>query len=173
METISLRCNNCGSNLDVNPRINYCTCSYCGSSLQIQHTGSTYYTEVLEQVQDNTEDILANSEQMLIEQRIARLDREWQAQQKKFAIKDKNGKVSMPSQSSAVLGTVGAIIFVVIFFVITIKSGNGVFMLMAIPVIGLAIWSAISSFDKADNYDDAKQKYYLKRQRLLNELQNY
>lgn len=151
------------------------TCSYCGSSLQIQRTGATYYSEVFEQVQENTEGTLENSEQLLIEQRIARLDREWEMKRKRFRVLDEDGKASMPSKSATILSSIVAVIGLVLFFVVggnSIPHTNGEFGIFIIVFVVTGVWYLISSLNKASDYETAKQKYRLQRQYLLNELNN-
>jgi DNA-directed RNA polymerase subunit RPC12/RpoP len=54
MELISLSCNNCGAPLEAPESAKYLTCAFCGSRLSVQRTGSAYYTNVMEQIAENT-----------------------------------------------------------------------------------------------------------------------
>jgi len=70
MEITSLKCNNCSADLEINPKIKFFNCSSCGSSLTIKQSGNAVYTEVLEDIKDNTETLIDQSELILIEKEI-------------------------------------------------------------------------------------------------------
>jgi hypothetical protein len=58
VELLSLSCNKCGAPLEVPAGTNFLTCSYCKSRLAIHTSGSAFYTEVLEQIDQKTTQIL-------------------------------------------------------------------------------------------------------------------
>lgn len=59
MEIIPLRCNNWGGgSLRIDPTVKYFNCSSCGSSLTLKRMENTIYTEVLEEVKENTDTIV-------------------------------------------------------------------------------------------------------------------
>ena len=76
MEITSLKCNHCGTNLKIDPKVKFFNCTFCGSSLTIKKSGNVMFTEVLDEIKDNTETLIDNSEIILLEKEIARLDRE-------------------------------------------------------------------------------------------------
>ena len=75
MEITSLKCNHCGANLQIDPKVKFFNCTFCGSSLTIKKSGNVMFTEVLEEIKEDTEIIKDNSEVMLLEKEVARLDR--------------------------------------------------------------------------------------------------
>ena len=58
MQLISLSCNKCGAPLEAPEGANFLTCGYCGSRLAVQRNGSAYYTQVLDQIDHKTTQIL-------------------------------------------------------------------------------------------------------------------
>lgn len=90
MKISSLKCNHCGANLDINPNIKFFNCNHCGSSLMIKKSADVIYTEVLDEIKENTETLKENSSDLLIEQKIERLDRDWLRIREKYKVR--NGK---------------------------------------------------------------------------------
>src|SRR5438309_578271 len=58
MKLINLSCNKCGAPLEAPSSANFLTCSYCGSRLAVHSSGSAHYTEVLDQIDHKTTQIL-------------------------------------------------------------------------------------------------------------------
>lgn len=54
MKVIPLNCNHCGAPLEVAAKAKFVTCGFCNTRLSIQQTGSTYSTEVLEDLKETT-----------------------------------------------------------------------------------------------------------------------
>jgi len=56
MKISTLKCNNCGADLKITtPEVKYFSCSFCGSSLTIKKSGNVIFTEVLDEIKENTE----------------------------------------------------------------------------------------------------------------------
>lgn len=183
MEITSLNCNNCGANLEIKPNIKFFTCTFCKSALAIKKSGNVMFTEVLDEIKKDTETLIENSEEMLLEKKIARLDREWLANREQYSIRGKDGVVMYPSETSS--SSLGVYIPLFIFWIIFIfflsffasKSRNGmegslifgmmVFVTFIIIMIG---YSSQSVEEKRKKYLTAKNEYEKKRKILLAEL---
>ena len=84
MKIISLNCNHCGAPLDVPAKAKYVTCGFCDSRLQVQHTGNTYSTTVIEQLVEQANQIQEDVEFLKRQAAIAELDERWKRQRSKF-----------------------------------------------------------------------------------------
>ena len=187
MEVSSLRCNHCSANLEVDTKIKYFSCSYCGSSLTIKHSGNVMYTEVIDEIKNNTDQLLA-------EQKVERLDREWMLERERFKKTGKNGNVSYPDESGngALVGIVGLVVSVLAFlfivssmvskspsvprgFISPTRSPGpeppyaiiAVFLLL---FIGVGIFSLMNDNNRMIDYSNEKKKYLEKRKKLLEDL---
>ena len=81
------------------------------------------FTEVLDEIKDNTETLIDNTEEMLIEKRIARLDRDWENQKSRYKIYDKNGVGALPDERNKILGIMGLVV-AILFIIFWISSVN-------------------------------------------------
>ncbi len=70
--------------MEINPNIKFFTCTFCKSSLTIKKSGNVMFTEVLGEIKKDTETLIDNSEEILIEKKIARLDREWMIESQQY-----------------------------------------------------------------------------------------
>ena len=178
MEITSLKCNNCSANLDINPKIKFFTCTFCGSSLTIKKTGNVMFTEVLEEIKDDTETLINHSEVMLVEKEIDRLDREWLMEREQYKIHGKHGS-HLPDDSKSeggqqLISIIGGVFFFVIFvFIMAQASSMGAgtpvffFALIFIVFMGAII---MANSNKKSEYQTAKKKYEEHRSKLIAEL---
>lgn len=175
MKITSLNCNNCGANLEVQPNVKFFTCKFCKSSLSIKHSGNVVYTEVLDEIKNNTEILIDSSEEMLIEKKIARLDREWMIQSQKYQTTGKNGRTHHPENSNGVVELVGFILAFgfIIFWISKAMSidDSGVFPLFGFGMMVILIITFVSHLNNKNSYDSAKSNYLQERNRLLSELE--
>lgn len=178
MEIISLKCNNCAADLAVNSKTTYLTCTSCGSSLAIKRSANTAYTEVLEDVRSNTEILIDQSEQILIEKKIARLDRDWELERERYRIKDKDGGHFPDEEGGSIIIQIilGGIILIMIggflmFWISKAPSEMKPFgQLMLAFIIISVIAGLFTGSGSTSKYKKAKAKYLAKRAALLKEL---
>ncbi len=118
MKISSLKCNHCGANLDINPNIKFFNCNHCGSSLMMKKSADVIYTEVLDEIKENTETLKENSSDLLIEQKIERLDRDWLLDREKYKIHyGKNGsKYPDDPNIDSNFSIIKPVIFILLFF---------------------------------------------------------
>ncbi|MEM8907668.1 MAG: hypothetical protein AAGD05_07460 [Bacteroidota bacterium] len=172
MEITHLACNNCGADLEIPKKIKFFTCSYCGSSLTIKKSGHAVYTEILSDINANTKRIINHSTLLLIEKKIARLDREWSMKKKHF----KKGERERPG--SILLGLLVQIIALVGFSFVFIKSFNfrGSQEFFPLAFLGVTIlivftvFQTLSRYSSASKFQKAQKKYMIQRAHLLQSL---
>ena len=78
MKLISVCCNHCGAPLDVSEQSRFVTCSHCNSRLIVQHTGNAVYTELLESLQQRTEEIADEVELLRLQADLTQLESDWE-----------------------------------------------------------------------------------------------
>ncbi len=125
METQTLSCNNCGAPIDVPPSANFATCSYCKAHLAIKRNASTAYTEVLNQIGENTGYMAEDLRFLRLRQQLQYIDEQWQAQDQQFQQRknDLQATVAAARKNSRISGAFPALIF-------------GFFLLCASPLAG-------------------------------------
>ena len=72
-QLISLRCQNCGSSLQISDGLRFVTCAYCKCELAIKWDASTIHTEVLEAIHANTETTVNHLQVIELQNEIERL----------------------------------------------------------------------------------------------------
>jgi hypothetical protein len=78
MNAVSLCCSKCGAPLSIPQSVNFVTCSYCGASLAVKSSGGVVYTEVLNRIGDNTDQMVQELHQMRVQNSFLALDNTWQ-----------------------------------------------------------------------------------------------
>jgi amino acid transporter len=168
MEIKTLRCNNCGSNLNVSSKVKFLNCSFCGSSLTIKNSGNATFTEVIHEIKENTEILVNSSERMAIEKEIERLDREWLIERERYKIKSKHSS-DLPDNSTIITSIIGLILgFIFILFMM--QNAPYQFIIFGIVFMLILVFSTISNIIKTTNYNNAKDLYNRKRKNLSQQL---
>lgn len=182
MQATSVSCNHCGAALDVGPGARFATCGYCGSRLEIHRTVSAVYTEVLDRLDQRTEQIAEDVDALRRHAELEALDREWQLRREGMMTKGKDGKLHRPT---AAVGLIGAVVMGAFGLLWTIvaggiagtASGMGapsvfmVFPLFGVVFIVAAVGTGISTVVKAGEYQRAEEAYQKRRAELLRELE--
>ena len=167
MEIISLKCNNCGANLEVNPKVKFFNCTFCKNSLTIKKTGNVMFTEALDEIKDDTETLINYSKVILFEKEVDRMDREWLIERQKYEAYDKDRERSARKTNSEngswgwnslgmviILGVIGGEIIAIIALVVV--------YLFRILII---VKSGPSS--KERKYATARNRYEQARRKLI------
>jgi uncharacterized Zn finger protein (UPF0148 family) len=183
MKLLSLTCQHCGAPLEVPAKITQLTCQFCGTRLKVQRTGSAAYTETLEEVAQQVARVADNTDQLKLEQEIARLDREWMMRRDQFMVRRKNGQLDVPTRTSAAIGGAIVVVFGLFwtFMAFGVAAGaDGVrgapiavfdcFPFFGVVFIIGGIVMAVTAYGKAINFDEHQHAYQAERNRLLNEL---
>ena len=188
MKLLTLACQHCGAPLEVPAKVKHLTCQFCGTRLQVQKAGSAAYTETLGEVAENVAKVAATTEQLRIEQEIARLDREWQLGRERFMVRGKDGQLSVPGKTGVLV--VGALVVVFGIFWTIMASGiaagvgfgvhsagggplglvAGIFPCFGVFFVIAGIVAVVTAYRKAVDFEQHQQQYHAERSRLLAEV---
>lgn len=179
MQLETITCNNCGAPLEIPDTANFVSCNHCASQLAIRRTGSTTYTEQLEQIEGNQDEMLDRLERIEREQKLAALDRGWEQAKRDDMITDKNGREHLPTGSGVIFGTVFFVVFVfkiALFGIVWTFIAGAIFPPMAlfgIFFVAIAILMGIAGISggfkacaKSQNYCAARKRYRELRQQI-------
>lgn len=173
---ISLSCNHCGAPIAVPKSSRFVTCGHCNSRLKIQSSGSASYTEVLEvmeQLNERSEDMAEDLEAIRVHKDIEKLDREWNSDKEHFMLTDEDGHKHMPSSAGSFVGGVIAIIVGIAWMGFTSSMSNaGIFPLFGLVFIIVAVIGMINGSNKSRLYQSSKQQYQRQRRQLEKRLHN-
>ncbi len=170
MQTESINCNSCGAPLSVPTSANYVTCTHCGTQLAVRRNQTVAYTETLARIEQKTDRIAEQVEQLSHESELEKLDRQWDRRQAELLVTDKNGRTSVPSAAGALVGGGIAAVFGLFWTISAASMGAPVFFpLFGVLFIGMAIYIAVSGCAKAAEYSNALAAYQRRRQALEQE----
>ena len=168
MKVVTVDCNSCGAPLEVGEKTRFVTCRYCSKRLSIQHSESSVYTEVLDDIKESTDKISQDMEVIKLQNQLEQLDREWMLQREKFMITSKDGGRHLPTAGpGAAVGGAFAAIFGVIWIGFAASIGApGFFLLFGVVFIVFALVGTATSASKATNYRNAHERYQTDRREL-------
>lgn len=172
MDMLRLTCGACRANLDVPDGVQCVNCRYCGASLQVQRTESVVYTETQDAIVDTRDRLKLNTEILVLQGRLAQLDREWDHASKQFMVRGKRRGYHVPS------------IFLTVIFCFMLASFAWIWSLVAIfitgfvPLVGVgllftgvAIYLVISTVVTVSQFNSALSEYEQRRSELLIEIE--
>lgn len=182
MNVVSVSCNHCGASLEFPEKTKFVTCNYCKSKLKVEASGSAFYTEeILEEVREVADDV----ETIKLQNRLERLDREWQMGCKKYMIRTKDGHEVLPQEVSKTATTAGMcfVIGFVVFWIIVasfiasmfaanVPFGGLAFLfpLFGVAMICMIIFGTKHGAKKLAQYQEAESRYNQERQKIVQEL---
>jgi preprotein translocase subunit SecF len=170
MKVVTVDCNSCGAPLEVGEKTRFVTCRYCSKRLSIQHSESSVYTEVLDDIKESTDKISQDMEVIKLQNQLEQLDREWMLQRESFMISSKNGGKHLPTGGSAI-GGIFAAAFGVVWIVFASSMGApAIFPLFGVFFIIFAVFGAVNTTNKATSYRNAHQRYQAHRRELQHRL---
>lgn len=177
MKVLSLNCNHCGAPLEVSAKARFLTCGFCDARLAVEQTGNSYSTAVIEELQETTQRLSRDVEELKASSAIEQLDAAWDRKRKQHLVSDKNGRQSLPTKGSSVVGGIVVVVFGLFWMSVTLgmaSRGPGsfaLFPLFGLVFIGAGIFGAINAFGKAEAYQRDLRKYQAERRRLVSEAQ--
>jgi uncharacterized Zn finger protein (UPF0148 family) len=170
MKIVALDCNQCGAALEVGAKTRFATCSYCGTKLQIHHTDSSHFSEVLEKIEATTTQLADDVAELKMRDELDRIDRSWQERRQRYLARAKDGTTSIPTMGGAVvLGLVGSIAGIAwMFFTLSISGPLDSTMARIFPYFGLifaalALVAAMHTARQAKAYERARRRYEQER----------
>ncbi|MFG0288402.1 MAG: hypothetical protein ACF8CQ_09510 [Rhodopirellula sp. JB044] len=166
MKLLSLCCNHCGAPIEVRKSAKFVTCGYCNAHLAIHHTGSSYSTELLEEIKQTTDTLVRDVAKLKGDSEIDRLDREWEQERLEYMSTNKNGTHSVPDKGTAtVMG--GFVAVFGIFWTVGAGIAFPPMALFGLIFVCMSVWGIIHTCAKADQYNNAKQRYHERRRQLI------
>lgn len=161
MKTLTLNCNHCAAPLEVDSAAKYVTCAFCNCQLEIQSTGSSFSTRVLDQLVTNTTHIRNDVAALRRRLEIRELDFRWERQSRVLADFDENGVESHPSPNAVIGKAIALIVGCLLFTWYT-----QVWFLFGFSLVIIALKSGYD-YTKAIDYLEAQRGYLKKRQKLV------
>jgi hypothetical protein len=146
----------------------FVTCAYCGAKLQIHRSSSAIYTEVLEAIDQRTQQMAADLDVIKRQNELEALDRQWMMQREQYMVRDKQGNASVPTAAGSMIGELIAAGFG-IFWTITAASNGapGFFVLFGLAFVVAAIVGGVIGSTKSGKYRSAERAYHHRREALL------
>ncbi|WDQ16014.1 zinc ribbon domain-containing protein [Rhodopirellula sp. P2] len=170
---ISLRCDHCGAPIDVKPKAKYVTCGYCHANLAIHHTGSSYSTELIEDLKETTNALVKDVALIKHNAALDRLDEQWERWRLQTLGTNKHGRqiTQPPNPVVSIFG------FGFVFVFALVWTGMAAMMFAPMALFGLiflvmAVVGLFSSFSKTNEYHAKRRRYMQERQSLVEQIQN-
>ena len=181
MKLLALICQHCSAPLQVPENAQYVTCTHCGSQLAVKNAHGAAYTEMLEAIDQRTEEMAEQLDVLQRKTALAELDRQWESQREAYYITDKDGERSLPSTSGSIAGGVIVSVFGALWVAVACGIGGAidqvaggpigmigsVFPLFGLAFVALGLWTAFHGYQKAQDYEQAHANYLHERARLL------
>ncbi|MDP6442548.1 MAG: hypothetical protein QGG36_29880 [Pirellulaceae bacterium] len=166
MRLVTLNCNECGAPIEIPHKVKFLTCAFCNAKLQVHHTETAVYSEVLERLEDKTEQIADELARLKVSTDVERLDSRWRDDRHRHMMRDKRGNYHVPSRPLAVVMTIVicGIALVMLF------NAPGQMAMFGIVFVAIAIGNCIRVFLKAEDFDRAKRRYRRDRRSLIRKL---
>jgi len=166
MGIISLNCIFCKEQVDFNSNVISLNCSSCNTTLSVQKSDDIIYLTPMNQGKKETEDTSEKSEIILIEQEVARLDREWILKKDTFS-----DFIDIEPRKKVIDKILGAVIIVPLLgFVIYCAILEPSFRLLAFIMIFVLILFGLMIIPEERRFEKAKQEYLDKREKMMRKL---
>jgi predicted phage tail protein len=155
----------------------FVTCNHCATQLRIQRTSDVTFTEQLDRLAQQTEQLSERINELSAQNEVAAIDREWELERENYMVTDKNKGRHIPTRAGSLTGG----IVVTVFGCFWTAMAFGITSFMPFPVVGtifplfgvvfviFGIVTTISAYSKAEAYEDAHRRYQRRRSELLNQ----
>ena len=164
MQVEAINCNKCGAPLEVSATTNFVTCGHCGSRLAVKRTGSSAFTELLEQLDQKTDAMARQLAELSYRSERERIDREWEQERAGFLTTDKHGKTHEPNAAGAVVMGLILIGFGLFFAVSSGSMGApSIFQIAGLGLAGFGVFTMIYGPKRAQEFERAKEAYRRRR----------
>ena len=171
MNVVTVDCNSCGAPLEVGAKTRFVTCRYCSKRLAIQHSESSVYTEVLDDIKESTDKISQDMEVIKLQNRLEQLDREWLLQRESFMVTSKDGGKQLPTTGGYIIGGIFIAVFGFIWTGFTLSMGApAIFPLFGVGFIIFSVVGTATSLGKVKGYQNAQMRYQTHRCQLQHRL---
>lgn len=181
MDLLSLNCQHCSAPLQVPENAKFVTCSHCGSQLAIRRTGSVAYTETLDAIDQRTERMAEQLDELHRKSTLSDLDPAWQIEREQYYVTGKHGHRHLPTTTGSIAGGLMICVFGTIWTLVACGMGGfafqnapgpfgiigGLFPLFGIAFVGFGLWMSIHHFRKAAEFERAQRRYQRERAELV------
>lgn len=165
IETIA--CNQCGAPLSVPGAAQFVTCNHCGASLAVRRSESVTYTEVVAKLVENTSKLAKEVAHLRYQSELARIDREWEMERRRYLVERKHGPPTEPSHFGAVIaGGSFAFVGIIACIVAATHDGPSLFAVFGTFSVGIGILGMTLGVKKAARFERAKAAYRSRRAQL-------
>lgn len=113
MKLTHVKCANCGAPVRISSEETTTQCSHCQSYLAVELNDSAFTTTRLSKLENSTEALETELDEVKRELDLERLDREWERERQQFAERRKDGRQVMPSRNGANLAAVLALVMAI------------------------------------------------------------
>jgi hypothetical protein len=100
----------------------------------------------------------------LREQKVARLDREWRMEQKRYMVRGRNGRLYQPGRGMSLAMGLFAVVFAIAWSGSRHETGGSLF---GIVIAGAVLLWSVYAYNKASAYAVAEARYQREREDLL------
>jgi len=159
MPLIPVACHKCGAPLEVPDEARFVTCRHCGIQLEVKHNESATWTEQIEVIREQTEELVEQVAQLQYQNALEAIDRDWNRERDSLLITQKNGRRTEPSVAGAIFGICGAVVIGLIV-AINVQPGFGGLMV----VVGIV--AGMFSLAKANQFETAKRRHQQRKSNL-------
>lgn len=166
---LSLNCNNCGAPLEVQEGTRFVTCRSCSSRLEVQRSGDAAFTRKLEAIEQRTEDLARDVNDLKVDNEVERIDREWQMERDRMLLRGDGGTAGEPSVATGVITMIGGVAIGIGWFYFTSSMGpqGGYFPWFGILVALVAVGGGLWHLSKAWEFQSREREYRARRARAL------
>ena len=178
MKLEQLACNSCGAPLEVPESANFVTCNHCSTQLTVNRSASVTFTEAFDRLAGSTEELTDRLDDLVAQNAIEALDRDWQQERKQDVTIHKSGDETIPTEDGAVKSGIGGAIFGAFWAILAITfMADAPFLLPKLLFPGIGVLIIVGSLmsigttqDKARKYSVAEKRYLARRDELLEQI---
>jgi DNA-directed RNA polymerase subunit RPC12/RpoP len=146
---IPVACHKCGAPLEVPGEARYVTCRHCGIQLEVKHNESAAWTEQIEDIKEQTEELVEQVAQLQYQNALDAIEQDWES----FIAQ--NGR---PAKLSKTLSSFKMCITVAIGLYFASQTGPGM-PIMATMAVSLGVGIGIYEIVQANKLEEAKRRY--------------
>lgn len=144
MSLIPVACHKCGAPLEVPDEARFVTCRHCGIQLEVKHNETAAWTEQIEDIKEQTEELVEQVAQIQYQNALDTIKRDWQS------FKHKNPPVTKAEMAGGLIGTCCTIFLGI--------------QLTSVPLLVLAVGGGVfiifMSRFRNNRYKEAESKYH-------------
>ncbi|HEY0008263.1 MAG TPA: hypothetical protein VGB55_06045 [Tepidisphaeraceae bacterium] len=131
--------------------------------MKIIHGDNSTYTEVLEAIAEDTQQIASDTAIIRVQNDLERVDREWEAEMQSYMVTSKHGR-HLPSNGDMIAG--GIVILFGIMWTLMVAAVAKFMMVFGLLFVAAGIYAVIATSSKKQRYEDGHARYRTRRAAL-------